>query len=338
MRHTTSSLKTGHLLLHHHLLLLRNHVVSLHGTTLVLVMETTLVTRMSALTWVSSSVATLIHLALLLVVLGILLLMSVNDLHKSSKDLREVGQVGKFVPLEATGLGGLILFPIGLVLGLLVLKLSQLLDLIVVDDELLAINSVIVQLSFSLGGVSGFLETDKSKCVLALAHVEADVFDFSILLEETLELLFLVAVGEVLDVQVASLLRVLVPDSFTKLLNLTFSLLQSITYDEVDFLVTINELLVVKGFDGLLSALRTIFLVDTSRIIIADECELSDLTRLDDEREDVTVGLEHLLDVILSVRVRDVLDIDVVHELAKLALVVLRLELDNVHAVGGFAV
>jgi hypothetical protein len=52
----------------------------------------------------------------------------------------------------------------------------------------------------------------------------------------------------------------------------------------------------------------------------------------------VTVRLEHLLDILLSIRVRDVLDIDVVHKLTKLALVVLRLELDNIHAVGGFAV
>jgi hypothetical protein len=41
--------------------------------------------------------------------------------------------------------------------------------------------------------------------------------------------------------------------------------------------------------------------------------------------------LEHLSDIIIGVRVGNVLNIDVVHELAKVALVVLRLKLDDVH-------
>jgi hypothetical protein len=151
-------------------------------------------------------------------------------------------------------------------------------------------------------------------------------------------LFLLVAVWEVLDVQVASLLRVLVSDGLSQLLNLALSLLQGITDDKVYLLVTVDQLLVVESLNGLLSALRTVLLVDALRIVVADESELSDLTGLDDQREDVAVRLEHALDVILSVRVWNVLNVNVVHELAKLALVVLRLELNNFHAVERLAV
>lgn len=109
------------------------------------------------------SVATL-H-SLLLVVLSVLLLMSMDNLHESGQDMGEIRQVGELVPLESTGLLGLISFPISLILSLFVLDLSDFLDLVVADVQSLAINVVIVQVLFSLGGIIGLLEANESKSV-----------------------------------------------------------------------------------------------------------------------------------------------------------------------------
>ena len=323
----------GHVLLElHHLLLVHlAHSATLHVLlTLVLVVAVVLLTGMS-LVRTSSSLATLVHLAILLVVLSVLRLVSMDDLHEGSEDLGKVGQVGELVPLEATSLLSLVLLPIGLILSLLVLELSELLDLVVVDDELLTLEGVVVKVLLGVGSVSGLLEANEGESVAGLTLIETDVLDLTEGLEESLKLILLVVVGEVLDVQVASLLGVLVPDSLTKLLNFTLSSLKSIAHNKVDLLVTVGDLLVVEALNGLLGALRSVFLVDTLGVVIADKGELANVVRLHDEREDVAMGLEHLSDIIIGEGVRNVLNIDVVHELAEVALVVLGLELDDVH-------
>lgn len=93
--------------------------------------------------------------------------------------MRKVGQVGKLIPLESTGLGGLILLPISLILGLFVLDLTNFLDLVVADVEGLAFEIVVVQVLLSLGGIIWLLEANESEGVSRFTLVKTNLFDLS---------------------------------------------------------------------------------------------------------------------------------------------------------------
>lgn len=92
-----------------------------------------------------------------------------------------------------------------------------------VNDELLSIIGLSRQLLLSLRAGIWLLKADESECVALESGFKLDVLNLSIGAEEVLKILLLPGVGEVLDVEVASLLRVLVSDSFLELL--LFSLL-----------------------------------------------------------------------------------------------------------------
>ena len=108
-------------------------------------------------------------------------------------------------------------------------------------------------------------------------------------------------------------------------------------HDEAGSLVTLDESLVVEAVDGVGGATGSVLLVTGVGvgIIVADEAELADLVLLEDERLDVAVGTEELLHVVVGVLDGEVLHVDVVHELPHVGLVVLGLELDDLHVLQG---
>lgn len=76
-------------------------------------------------------------------------------------------------------MSGLILFPISLILGLLVLDLSDLLDFVVADVEGLTFEVVVVQVLLSLGSIVGLLETNEGESISRFALIETNLFDLS---------------------------------------------------------------------------------------------------------------------------------------------------------------
>ena len=93
------------------------------------------------------------------------------------------------------------------ILSLFVLDLSELLELVMADLELSLVEESVVAVLESLLGLIGGLEADESVSLLSLVNGEhLDALDFSVLLEDTGEVLFGELGLEVLDVEVASLL------------------------------------------------------------------------------------------------------------------------------------
>jgi len=167
------------------------------------------------------------------VVLGLvhLLLSSLVVLDDTKQLLEHLGQVrlrGQVVPLESTSLLSLILLPVSLVTSLFHMKLSDLLDLIVVDHEHLAIDGMVLQILLSFGSISWLLEANKSVGISGRSATvtKLDVLDLSEGLEKISEVVLGPAVGEVLHEQVASLLGCLVSDGLPHLFKFAFGLLQ----------------------------------------------------------------------------------------------------------------
>jgi hypothetical protein len=148
----------------------------------------------------SVHVTTLVHL-----LVGLLIVL--DDTEQLLKHLGQVRLGGQVIPLESTSLLGLVLLPISLVTSLLHLELSDFLDLIVVDQEHLALNAVVLQILFSLGSICGLLVADESKGISSLfTFVKSDVLNVTEGLEQIGQVVLGVVVWEVLHIQVASFL------------------------------------------------------------------------------------------------------------------------------------
>lgn len=108
------------------------------------------------------------------------------------------------------------------------MKLSDLLDLIVVDHEHLAVDGMVLQVLLSLGSISWLLEANESVGISgrSVAVTKLDVLDLSEGLEKISEVVFGPAVGEVLHEQVASLLGCLVSNGLAHLFKFALGLLQ----------------------------------------------------------------------------------------------------------------
>jgi len=219
-------------------------------------------------------------------------------------------------------LSGLISLPIGLVLGLLVLDLSDLLDLIVANVELLTFEVVVVQVLLSLGSIVGLLEANEGESVTRFTLVETNFFDLSKLTKELLDLLFLAGWREILDEKVASLLGCFVSDGLSLLLSISLELAKSASDDELRSF----DLFLVQGLDGLAGASGSVLLVMTLRIVVANESESTKLRLLEEHGLDGTVRLEELADLFVGHSRRKVFNVDVVDELSHGRLVVSGLE------------
>jgi len=99
-----------------------------------------------------------------------------------------------------------VLLPVSLVSNLLELKVSNFLDLVMVDNKTLSIDSLTLEVLLGLGASIWLLEADEGVGVLTCTLLKLYSLDLSVLLEEVLEVLLGPGGWEVLDVKVASLL------------------------------------------------------------------------------------------------------------------------------------
>ena len=113
----------------------------------------------------------------------------------------------KIVPFKSTCLRGLIFLPIGFVTSFLHLKLSHLLDLIVVDQKDLTLTVVVLHVLLGFSSISWLLVANKGKGVASiLALVQSNVLDVTVCVEQLHQLVLGPVIWEVLHIQVASLL------------------------------------------------------------------------------------------------------------------------------------
>ena len=96
------------------------------------------------------------------------------------------------------------------------------------------------------------------------------------------------------------------------------------------------KLLSIETVNGFLGTLWSVLFVDSFRVIVADESDLSDLVLHQVERLDFSEGLEHVLDLVLWVVHRNVLDVDVVDQLSDVSSVLwLEFHGNSVFVLGG---
>merc|ERR1711957_712189 len=192
-----------------------------------------------------------------------------------------------------------------LILGLFVLDLSELLELVMADLELsLSVESVVQELDGVLGLVGG-LEANKGVGLLGGLNGEhLDGLDFTVFLEDLLEVLVVELGVKVLDVEVASLLGVLVLDGLTDELGLSLGSSQG-GLDVKEF--TVTHVSTVEGIDGFESFLGSVLVVVLVLRHVADKGE--SLLDLDsaflvlavhlDEGSNVTEGSEKGLELLI---------------------------------------
>jgi hypothetical protein len=218
----------------HHML----HVLAAHHTRLLLDLLLTWVHLLTWTSWVlskvlSRSVVVLSWTSWSIVLSLVHLLLSsfivLNDTEKLLEHLSQMRLRGQVVPFETTGFLSLVFLPVSLVTSFFHMKLSDLLDLIVVDHEHLTINGMVLQVLLSLCSISGFFEAHKSigiSCRSA-SVAKLDIFDLSEGLEKISKVVFSPAIGEVFHKQVASLLGCLVSDGLAHFFDFALGLLQS---------------------------------------------------------------------------------------------------------------
>lgn len=227
-------------LLHHSLVHGLRHVSSLVVTWLLEVSSLALV---ATVLHVSSSVSILLlsHVTLWLLL---------DELEQLLDDVSQVWLTGQVVPLETATGNGDVLLPISLVSDLFELKISDFLDLVVVDDQSFAFIGLSMEGLLGVGAGIWLLEADESKSVVSESLIESDLFNLSVWLEEVGKLNFGPGGWEVLDIQVASLLGVLVSDGFHKLLLLSLLLVQEVS--DVH-LLAVAHIFILEGLDSLLN-------------------------------------------------------------------------------------
>jgi hypothetical protein len=213
---------------------------------------------------------------------------------------------------------------ISLIMELFVLSLSDFLDFVVVDVELLSIEGLLVEFILGLLSFLWVLEADEGIDSLAFLGEELDVLDFSVLREEFFELLFSGSRREVLDIEIASLLGVLVSKHLLGLFHFSLGLLEG--FLDVKFL-TVNDLSVEfhDSFHGSFGSSFSVFVVLVS---IADEGEGSFLILDHVNAKNVTVLSEEFLEIIFSPGGGEVLDIDVVESFSHVSSILGSIGLD----------
>lgn len=138
--------------------------------------------------------------------LSVLVLVSLHvhdELLDQSEDLGSVDHVQAEGTLR---LGLLVVLVVSLVSDVLLLDLSKLLNLVVINEELLSVESSLVELLLGISSVVWVLEANEGIDGFVILGVELDIFNGTELSEEFLELIFGGVGREVLDVEVASLL------------------------------------------------------------------------------------------------------------------------------------
>jgi hypothetical protein len=108
---------------------------------------------------------------------------------------------------------------ISLVMEFFILSFSDFFDLVVVDIKLLSVEGLLMEFSLGLGGLLWILEADESIDRFSFLREDLDVFNFAVLAKNFFKLFFGGVRGEVLHVEIASLLGVLVSEHLLGLLH-----------------------------------------------------------------------------------------------------------------------
>jgi len=116
-----------------------------------------------------------------------------------------------------------------------ILSLSDFLNFVVVNIELLSVEGVLMELSLGKGGLFRVLEADKGVDGLILLREKLDVLNFSILSKKFFQLLSGSIRREVFDIEIASLFGVLVSEHFFGLFHLSVFLLEGFLH--IDFFI-----------------------------------------------------------------------------------------------------
>jgi hypothetical protein len=137
-----------------------------------------------------------------------------EDLSKKSIDLglvEEINSVSKILFLEV--------LEVSLVMEFLILSFSDFLNFVVVNVKLFSIEDLLMEFSLGLLGLLRILETNEGIDSLSFLREHLNVFNFSILSEEFFKLLLGGVGWEVFNIEIASLLGVLVSKHFLGLLH-----------------------------------------------------------------------------------------------------------------------
>lgn len=292
-----------------HLVLTLSHVV--HGASGVvtlgsLVVVTTVVVSITAL---EVSVSTLV---LLVLSRSGHLLETTISLH--GEGLQELGDLvvefitrGDVLPVVVLVVKLFELLETKFILSLFILDLSELLEFVMADLELSLVEESVVTVLEGLLGLVGSLEADESVGLLCLINGEhLDALNFSVFLENTSEVLFGELGLEVLDVEVASLLGVLVLDGLTE--ELFLSLGGSKGGLNVEDL-TVTHVSSVKRFNGFESFLGSVLVIVFVFRHVADESEFTVGVVNLGERGNVSEGSEEVLQIFIREVVGVVLDV-----------------------------
>ena len=231
--------------------------------------------------------------------------------------------VGQISPFGALRVLLAELLEVMLVTSSLILKLTHLLDLVVVDGQGLVVNGEVL---FGRGGLVRLLEADKSVQLFdaITRRVHPQTLDLAVLGEELAEVLLGHRVWEAFHVKVASLFGALVLDRLTQALGFAVGSLEGLLDVEL-FVVgkrlTIDHALSVELGDGFLSASWSIFAVHAVVRVEADEGIWAFFIAHVLHALNATELAEQIMDLLLSVVHGEVLRIDVVVDLAEVALV-----------------
>jgi len=161
------------------------------------------------------------------------------------------------------------------------------------------------------------LEADECEGVALESGFKLDVLNLSIGSEKVFKILLLPGDGEVLDVEVASLLGVLVSDGLLELLLFSLLLGKEMSDVKLHWLAvgSHTHVLVHQFLTGFIDSFGSVHLV--VGVLVADESKLTlDLiVLLSDARLDLSKRIEEVLDSCLGVAEGNVLEVKVVNHL-----------------------
>lgn len=156
--------------------------------------------------------------------------------------------------------------------------------------------------------------------------VEFDVLDFSMLVENVLNVILCPMVWKVFYKEIASLFGCFVSHSISQLLNLPFCLFHGMADVKLDIAAHVftSQLL-----NGLLGSLRPVLLADFLWVVIAHESKLPDVVFHEHQRLDVAVSCKHFSYTLLWHLERNIFEVNVVDEFPHRPSGVFGLELDS---------
>ena len=235
----------------------------------------------------------------------------------------ELFLVGQISPLGALGVLLAELLEVMLVAGSFVLKLTHLLDLVVIDGQRLVVDGEIL---FGRGGLVRLLEADESVELLdaITGRVHPQTLNLAVLGEELAEVFLSHRVWEAFHVKVASLLGALVLNRLTQALGFAVGSLKG--FLDVKLLVvgkrlTIDHALSIELGDGLLGASWSILAVHAVVRVEADEGIWAFFISHVLHALNAAELAEQVVNLLLGVVHGEVLRVDVVVDLAEVAFV-----------------